>query len=358
MTHSRQINSLQLLSLLFVSRFFTMLVAVPNRRFALTGSDALLPPLFSALATAILILPQLFLTRSFPQQSLWEIAGQTLPKGRKLLLLWQLLLCLLTAVAAASQSEYFVSTALYPNAERHWVLFFFLLVVWYMSAMEVEALSRTALLVCGLIVLSFALIFAGVFREIDGLNLGPLFQDSAAKIGITTLAYWGQNMELILLWILQPYTEKPTFRRDIFVFLLGGFLLTEIITFFTTAVLGSYGGTRMFPVYTLAALSGHGFFSRLDYLHIINWNFACLLRCAMFATAAVMLLQDLFPKQKREKLRTGVMVSMGLAALLLTGTEGANRWFYQLFASGIPVGITVVLIPLILLLRSRKRVRE
>ena len=132
----------------------------------------------------------------------------------------------------------------------------------------------------------------------------------------------------------------------------------EIISFFTTAVLGSYGKTSMYPVYTLAALSGHGFFSRLDYLHIINWTFACLLRCAMFTTAAVMLLQDLFPNLKREKLRLGIVAATGCICLLLTQTEGANRWFYQLFASGIPVAVTVVLLPCVLLWCNRKKVSE
>ena len=171
MSRSVRINSLQLLSMLLVSRFFTMLVAVPNRRYALSGSDALLPPLFSVLLMALLLLPLIFLMKRHPQQSLTQIAEMYLPKGKPLILLCLLLFCLLTAIAAASQSEYFVSTALYPNAKRHWVLILFVLVVWYMVSMGIEAISRVSLLVCGLIVLSFALIFTGVLSEVDWLNL-------------------------------------------------------------------------------------------------------------------------------------------------------------------------------------------
>lgn len=358
MSRSVRINSLQLLSMLLVSRFFTMLVAVPNRRYALSGSDALLPPLFSALLMALLLLPLLFLMKRHPQQSLTQIAEVYLPKGKPLILLCLLLFCLLTAIAAASQSEYFVSTALYPNAKRHWVLILFVLVVWYMVSMGIEAISRVSLLVCGLIVLSFALIFTGVLSEVDWLNLGALFQDSAETLAMTTVAYWGQNMELVLLCILQPYTRKSRFNRDSYLFLLGAFLLSEIISFFTTVVLGSYGATRMFPVFTLAALSGHGFFSRLDYLHIINWTFACLLRCAMYATASVLLLRELLPKQSSTRLRAATMVLIALVCLFLTKGDGGTRWFYQFFASGIPILIAVVLLPLILLWKSRKKVKQ
>ncbi len=358
MKHSIQINSLQLLSMLLVSRFFTMLVAVPNSRYALSGSDALLVPLFSMILLAILLLPLVFLMKRHPQQSLSQIAAQLLPKGKALILLCLLVFCLLTAIAAASQSEYFVSTALYPNAKRHWVLLLFVLVVWYMVSMDIEAISRVSLLVCGLIVLSFGLIFTGVLSEVDWLNLGPLFQDSTETLAVTTLAYLGQNMELVLLCILQPYTLKDRFRRDSYLFLLGALLLSEVISFFTTAVLGGYGATRMFPVFTLAALSGHGFFSRLDYLHIINWTFACLLRCAMYAAAAVLLLQELFPKQARSRLRGLVAAILTAVCLLLTRQEGGVHWFYQIFASGVPIIITVVLIPLILLWKSRKKVKQ
>ena len=344
--------------MLLISRFFTMLVAVPNSRYALSGSDALLPFVFSALLMAVLLLPLVFLMKRYPQRSLSQIAEQLWPKGKAFICLFLLIFCLLTAVAAASQSEYFVSTALYPNAKRFWVLILFMLVVWYMIAMDLEAISRVSLLVCGLIILSFALIFTGVLEEIDWLNLGALFQDSPKKLAMTTLAYLGQNMELVLLCILQPYTTKFHFRRDGYLFLLGAFVISEVIAFFTTAVLGSYGATRMFPVFTLAALSGHGFFSRLDYLHIINWTFACLLRCAMYASAAVILLQELFPKQPRIRLRMTVVAFLTAVCLFLTKDEGGTRWFYQLFATGAPVFLAVVLIPLLLLWKSRKKVKR
>ena len=358
MNQSIRINSLQLLSMLLVSRFFTMLVAVPNSRYTLKGSDALLPPLFSALLMAVLLLPLIFLMRKYPQRSLDQIVEQLLPKGKALILIFFSLFCLLTAIAAAGQSEYFVSTALYPDAKRTWVLLLFMLVVWYMTAMGLEAISRVSLLVCGLIVLSFALIFTGVFSEVDWLNMGALLQDSPEKLGMTTLAFLGQNTELVLLWILQPFTTKSRFQKDSMIFLLGAFVLSELISLFTSSVLGTYGETRMFPVFTLAALSGHGFFSRLDYLHIINWTFACLLRCAMYTIAAVNLLQTLIPKCGREKIALSLISIITLSALLLTGQEGGSRWFYEIFATGIPVLMAVVLLPLLLLWRSRKKVQS
>ncbi|MBP1582143.1 MAG: hypothetical protein J6A26_07090, partial [Oscillospiraceae bacterium] len=42
MEHSTKINSLQILSVLLICRFFTMLVAVPNNRYTLEGGDSLL----------------------------------------------------------------------------------------------------------------------------------------------------------------------------------------------------------------------------------------------------------------------------------------------------------------------------
>lgn len=355
MNSTIRINSAQLLSMLFISRFFTLLVAVPNSRYTLEGSSSLLMPFLSTAAMLILSIPLIFLMKKYPQQSLSGIAGELLPKGKKLVLLWQLLFCILTAVGTASQSEYFVSTALYPNAKRQWVILLFLIVVWYMVCMGLEAISRTSFLICILIVFSFVLIFTGVLKEVDWINLGSPFMESAEKLGMTALAYWGQNMELVLLCILQPNTKESRFKKDFYLFLLGGVLITEIITFFTATVLGSYGQIRMYPVYTLAALSGHGFFSRLDYLHIINWTFACLLRCGMFAYAASVLLQELFPKGRPALQRTGIVGVITAVVVVLSYLDNSYQWFYMMFASGIPVFVTLVLIPLLLLWKDRRK---
>jgi len=355
MERSIHIDSKQMVALLLVSRFFTMLVAVPNSRYTLEGSDALLAPIISLLLMVFAVIPLLYLTKKFPQQSLHQIAERIAPKSQKLILIWQFLLCIITAIATASQSEYFVATALYPQASRPWVSFFFMLLVWYMISMGIEAISRVALLVCVLIVVSFGLIFSGVFSQIDWLSLTKPFYESTERILGTGFAYWGQNLEILLLLILQPYSRKSRFKQDFFSYVVGGFLITELISFFSAAVLGDYGKTRMFPIYTLASLSGHGFFSRLDYLHIISWTFACLLRAALFAFAAAKLLEELFPKAKAFGLRLVTAGILFICALALTFAEGSFQWFYMLFATGVPVSVTMILIPLFLLWKSRKR---
>ncbi len=352
-----KINSLQLVAALLISRFFTMLVAMPNSRYALTGAGGLLPPLFSFLLSCIVLIPLLLLMNKFPNHSLTMTAKEVAPKLHKPLLLWQFLICLVCAIATVSQSEYFVTNALYPDADRRWVILLFLLVVCYLCIMGLAALSRASLIVCGLIAFSFVLIFSGVAGQVDFLELSSPLLNSSENYIRTTIAYWGQQTELVLLCVLQPYNNKKRFGKDILTILLGGILVTELLSLFTLMVLGDYGKTRMFPVYTLAALSGHGFFSRLDYLHILSWIFACLLRCALFSWAAVMLLQDLFPEKNIRSIRTFVFVALTLFSLLMAELEGSYSWFYEIFATGIPLLITLVIIPVILLLFSRKKVK-
>lgn len=356
MKHKAMVNGTQCLALLFISRFFTMLVAVPDSRYTLEASSSLLILLLSTAAMFLLTIPLVTLMQRYPAQSLSDIAAAVCPTAKRGILVWQLLFCLFAAAGTASQSEYFVSTALYPKAERTLVLLLFLLVLWYLTELGLEALSRAALLVCALILFSFFLIFGGVFREIDWLHFTLPCYDAPEKLAVTALAYWGQNVELLPLCLLQPYKRKPNFRKDCACFLLGGLLITETISFFTAAVLGAYGKTRLYPVYTLAALSGHGFFSRLDYLHIINWTFACLLRGALFVQGAVLSWQELKPKEKGGK-HTLPLLMVGGMALLLSHIDGGYHWTYTLFANGIPLFISVVLLPCLLLWKGRKQKR-
>lgn len=353
-----KINSLQIVASLLVCRFFTMLVAIPNSEFTLEGSGSLLVPILSTFGMIFSGIPLLFLMKKFPQKSLQDCVTICYPKLREIVIICEFLLCFAAAVGTASQSEFFVSTALYPNAPRFWVIFLFILTVWYSLKMGLEALSRISLIVCVLIFFSFGLIFAGVWEQIDFLNFSSPFYDGLEKIFRTTWAYWGQNIEILLLTILQPYTQKTAYKRDFFSFLAGGFLLTEVISFFSAAVLGIYGKTRMFPIYTLASLSGHGFFSRLDYLHIINWTFACVLRCALFSYGAYILLTELFPKKKKSHLLTFLNISLLFITYSISKFDGSYQWIYEFFATGMPTLVIIVIIPTILLWKSRRNVRK
>lgn len=353
-----KINNRQILVLLLACRFFTLLVSFSNGEFGVQGSGALIVPLLTVGITLISALPLYFLLRSAPGQDIPTRAASIAPSLKKPLTAWCMLLCFLTAIGTASQSEYFITTALYPRAQRWSTILLFMAVVWYMVTVGMEALGRVAVIVCTLVAVSFGLICIGVSHQIDLLNLGHPLYDGWWKIFYTAIVFWGQNLELLLFVLLQPFCREHHLKRDFLSFLFGALLVSEVIFFFTVTVLGEYGKTRVFPVYTLSSISGSGFFSRLDYLHIINWVFLCLLRCALYAYFGGKLLRDLKPSMQRS---TGTAISVSiilLITLIFSRSNGAFQIFYTIFASGIPMLLTIVVLPTLLLITEQYKKRK
>lgn len=349
-----KISPLQLLTLLLTCRIFLVLVASGSGRYSQKGILGLLVPLLGGGLAILLCLPLFWLCKRFPGKSLGDICRQAAPKAAKPLLLWELALCLLLAVLSACQSERFVTSNLYPRAKGLYVLLYFLLVVSYGAALGLESLSRMSLLNIGLVAFSFGLIALSVLRQVDPLYLGFPGAEEAQHFGSVVVAYAGQHLELLLLMELQPHCSRPSFKRDWLAYVLGGALLTCVVSFLTLGVLGPFSTVRTFPVYALASLSGHSVFSRLDYLHIFSWTFSCLLRCGVYSWAALELLKQLFPKVKGILLQLGLFLFLLGGGLISSSQQDLRQNLYLFITSSLPLFLTGGLLPLGLLWRSRK----
>lgn len=255
-----KITSSQTVAAILICRIFTLLIAVPNNKYTLEGSGILLIPMFSVALSILAMIPFFFLIKTNPQQDLPQCAASIASAFYKPLTLWCYTLCTLAAVGTVSQSEYFITTSLYPRAKRWSVVLLFIPVVWYLVTLGLESLSRVSVIVCALIAVSFGLICIGAASKIDLMPLGDPLYDGWKQIGKTAVDFWGQNMELLLFSLIQPYTRKNTVKKDFGFFLTAAALCGEVVYFFTYAVLGDYGKTRMFPVYTLSSVSGSHFF--------------------------------------------------------------------------------------------------
>ena len=122
-----------------------------------------------------------------------------------------------------------------------------------------------------------------------------------------------------------------------------------LVSFAAVTVLGSYGETRNFPIYTLFILSGSNVYYRFDYIVVAIWVAVSLVRAAVYLLLATRMLGELMGYQWGK----WMMAVNGILVLLISTVSVRYiklfQGIYQFLASGIPMYGLLVLLPLLLL---------
>lgn len=354
--HAHKISAPQLAALLILSRLFILLIYVPNTHNAVVGTPALLGILLGGVLTCIALLPAYFLFRKCPGMDLHQIARQLSPALGKGAAALFYLCCMVVAAETAAQFTMFLTSAVYPRASVLWVSVIFCAAVLYMAVLGLEAVTRSAAIMLVVGVCASLLVGCGLWRFVDTLNLITPFYDGLGAVLQASLLYFTQNIELVAFVLLISHLNTGSVRGAFLRYHLIVSLILLLVGLAAITVLGSYGQTRNFPIYTLFALSGSNIFYRFDFVLVAVWVATALVRTALYLILATRMLDELTGRRLGQKL----IAVNGVVVLLIALLAGVNvklfQTLYRLLASGVPVYLLVVALPvmLLLLLRCRK----
>ena len=353
-----KISAAQLMALMTLSRLFILLIFVPNTHESVSGTASLLSVAVGYFLTVLALVPLDFLLKNNPNQNLYEIARQCSPKVGKAAAAGFYLVCTAIASETATQFNLFLTGAVYPRANKQAVNLIFCAAALYLAFLGLEALSRTSAIMLFVTVVSLGLLGFGLWKFFDTLNLiSPLYDGWSAVIQGSVL-YFTQNMELIAFALLVSYLNQKSARKSFFAYHTAVSVILTAVGLASIIVLGNYGETRSFPIYTMFVLSGSNVFYRFDYILIAIWVAVSLIRAALYFMLSAKMLDELSGRRLGKK---GLWAQTA-AVVLLSGFSTANiRLFgliYRFLASGIPVYLLLLLLPLALLFLQWKRAKQ
>ena len=312
--HANKIGALQLPALLILSRLFILLIYVPNTHNAVVGTPALLGILLGGVLTCVALLPAYLLFRQCPGMDLQQIARQFSPGLGK------------------------VTAALF-----------------YLSCMVLEAVTRSAAIMLVVGVCSSFLVGCSLWRFVDTLNLITPFYEGIGPVLQASLLYFTQNIELIAFVLLVSHLNTADVRGAFLRYHIVVSLLLLLVGFAAITVLGSYGETRSFPIYTLFVLSGSNVFYRFDFVLVAVWVATALIRTSLYLILATRMLDELTGRRFGKKLIAVNGIIVFLIALLAGVNIKIFQTLYRLLASGAPVYLLVTVLPVVLLLMLYRR---
>lgn len=353
-----RISPTQMICLLVLSRMFIVLIFIPNNQDTVQGSASLLAIAIGFVLTAVALIPAGLLFARHPGMDLQTLTMQLSPGLGRMSAGILYLVCMVVAAETAAQFTMFLTSAVYPRASIFWVGVIFCAAVLYLVVLGLEAVTRTAVIMLAATIISSLLISLGLWGSIDTLGLISPLYDGFGKVFYSSTRYFTQNIELVAFVLLLSNLNAPRLQKVFW----GYHTITNIIllavAFAAITVLGSYGETRNFPVYTLFVLSGSNVFYRFDYVLLVMWVATAMIRTALYLILAVRTLGSVTPRLQGRwvAVLSGALVTA--AAIAAVKNIQLFGLLYRFLASGVPVYLLLIFWPVLLLILSKNKRRK
>lgn len=352
---STKISCGQAVSLLVLARLFILLIFVPETNNSVIGTASMLGIFLGFFLTILLMIPGYLLLKQNPGKDLFEISRQQSRTLGKVTAVLFYFVCMALVVETTAQFTMFLTNAVYPRASNVWITIIFCAALCYLGYLGLEALGRSGSIILFLALILSLLIGMGLWKFYDGLNLLTPFYDGVMPVVRAMEQYVTQNVELVVLGlILSNVREKSSAKTFLRYHLIASIVLLAV-GFSSIVVLGHYGHTRNFPIYTMFVLSGSNVFYRLDYLVIMIWTATALIRAALYLILASRMLNEWTGRKLKKQ---ALVYNTLIAAAMSVWAAKDLQWFrkiYRFVASGIPVIGLAILLPIVLLILQRRK---
>ena len=354
MTKRVEISASQLVTLLFLSRAFTLLTYSTKTDQISQNAGIIFALALSAMLYVAALIPTFLLVRRRRDYSIIEWSFAVKPWfGKGVAALYFAFLVLVTA-NTISHFEFFLTSSIYPNASPTLFVVLFLLAVAYAAYMGLEACARMSGFVFWGVAAGTAFLFLCLFQKAD-----PIFLRSPFSIDLKTTVATGfsgvwASLEITTILLLIPMVRGNLTKAS---GALSAMIMVyyQLISVFAITSLGEYAQSHLFPIYSMAAVAEFSVMQRLDSLFMAMWVFIAFVRTALFFYLAVHMLGYLAPKPVASRGIGIVGALVLLISLVLANNYQAMRLIRSFFASGIAVVLFLLVVPGIVLCTAARK---
>ena len=348
-----KISAFQFFTMLFLTRTLTTVTYLSSYTENIRLSDMLIQPVFRILIGTAIMLPLYFLYKKNIDKNLLDmLSSKSKVFARVVAILYVAFFFYFTVVTIA-RLDLFAGTVVFPETDLTYILIFAIVLCCYGAFLGLEALGRSSVISIAFVVPAFVVILVTLKKKVDLLNLTPLFYNGVTPVVKVAMDSVGQTVEYAIIATALPRV-KGNVKKGFFIWLISQTFLMAVMFFFACAVMGNFASTQLFPFHTLASLAEFSMFSRLDAVFTSVWIMCAFIKAGLLIYLQTDILTMYFGKFKR----TTYIIVVGLltifANLLISGQI---RWFTLVDNSTIKIiltGVTVVLLPMIVLIFCRK----
>ncbi len=339
----------QLFMMMFLSRVFITLLYMPTSTKSLNGGDSILQILIGTIILVIVAYPiDKYLNGDTKESFLKE-------KSR----IFQIVECVVIIAAmlfftliSLTRFNIFATTVIFPASDLRFFLLIIALCSLYCVVMGLDVLGRTAEIFFGFIVFSISFVLISTVGRIEFINFTPALYDGIKEPLKQGLFSVSQTIELFFPVFLKDKIKGGT-KNFIYPWLLTTMAFLLIMVGWQSGVLGDYGKTQLFPLFSLTSLSTLGFVERLDAFITSSWLVCIFIRVAIFIYISKDCLVTVFPKVKNKDASLIIAASVGLIILLMKENYSSRLLLEKIYYPFAFFVILVIILPIIKLMRNK-----
>lgn len=295
---NKKITPFQFFTLLFLSRVFAMVTYIAGINKELSTTDEVIASVFTGLFLVGSAIPVILFLKQDNESSIIKRASCLSESFSKLLCIFYLIEALYFGVITAVRFGIFTGSVMFPDTNMSFFIFIMLAASSYIALKGIESAGRSAVIILIPVLFALIFVFATQSDDFDFLNFTHPFTEKLSDIISSGFYSASRTGELAFVLLLTPYVKKLK-GRHIYLW-IGALSILIIITEIVLAgVLGRFGETQLFSMYSLSVLAEAGFIERLDAIITCIWLLCAALKIAVIIFVSEMLFTALFKKRKR-----------------------------------------------------------
>lgn len=357
MTPKAEITPLQFYTILFLSRIFALVTYVMSLRVQLSSTDRVVMTLFTGLFLVITAIPTAVFIRQDNTQSIIMRAEKLSPFFGKILCVLYFAEAVYFGVITSVRFGIFTGSVMFPDTNIIFFIFMMLAFSAFTAFKGIEAVGRSAFVILFPVLFSLFFVFATQSEDFDLLNLTPAFSSDTGDIFSSALFSASRTGEMALITLMPPFVKKQK-SRHIFAFIVAITAVMFVSELVMAAVLGNYGSTQLFGMYSLSVLADFGFIERLDALFTCVWLLCASVKIAVTLFLSSVLLSAFTGKNRRVIYIVVSAVLILLGALPLAGNLINLSWLLNAPVTQILYLLAVVVLPSAVMIWERVKKRE
>lgn len=348
-----KISAFQFYVMLFLSRTLTTVTYISSYTKDVRLSDMLVQPIFRIIFGIVIMIPVYLLYKKYENKNLIDIANERSQGFSKVLSIFYVIVFFYFTVVTIARLDVFTGTVVFPETNVNFMIIFVIIFCCYGAYLGFEALGRSSVLSAILVIPAIIFILCALANKVDLLNLSPVFYNGVKPVIKTAIDSVGQTVEYAIIAIALPKVSGKI-TKGFFVWIFSQTLLMAILFFFAGAVMGNFASTQLFPFHTLASLAEFAMFDRLDAIFTSVWIMCAFIKASLLIFLQADILSKAFPKVRKTSFLVIIGVLSIIANLFVAGEIERFSIIDNSIIKIIVTGITVIIIPIIVLVFARK----
>ena len=352
-----KITAFQFFVMLFLSRTLTTVTYLSSYTENIRLSDMLVQPIFRIIIGTLIMLPVFRLCRKYRDKNVLQLLNEKSQISAKIVAIIFVLYFFYFTVVTLARLDLFAGTIVFPETDVEYMLIFAIILCCYGAYLGLEPLGRSSVISAIFVIPALIFIMLTLVDKVDLLNLSPVFYNGVQPVVKVAVDSVGQTVEYGMIALLLPKVSG-NHKKGYYIWLFSQIALMAIMFFFATTVMGNFASTQLFPFHTMASLAEFSMFTRLDAIFTSVWIMCAFIKAGLLIFLQTDILTEYFGRFKR----LHYIVAIGLLTIIANLIISQQIQLFSLVDSSvikiILTGISVLLIPLLVLIFSRKEIKK